>query len=153
MACCAKFARNNALHEYLPWETLLQGQQDFSKFTLQFNLRYNLSLLKEGCYSLSWSGTQAVNEGERSESLDLVVFSRVPPILLLNCWIFKSWGWHSRAGHFSQVTVVVWCLLTAGYWISGSSLQPESMEGYHASCCHHSESSLNEQAAGMPQLG
>jgi hypothetical protein len=66
------------------------GQLDFSKFRLQFNLRYNPSLWKEGCYSLSWSGTQAANEGERSESLNLVVFSRVPLIPLLNCWIFKS---------------------------------------------------------------
>jgi hypothetical protein len=74
MACFAKFAQSNALHEYLPSETLLLGQQDFSKSKLHFEVCYNPSLLIEGCCRLPWSGTQVANEGGRFESSNLVAF-------------------------------------------------------------------------------
>ena len=85
MACYAKFARSNALHEYLLSETLLLGRQDFSKSKHHFKVCYNPSLWIEGCYSLPWSGIQAANEGGRFESSDLVAFSQVPLIPLSNC--------------------------------------------------------------------
>ena len=85
MACYAKFARNNALHEYLPLETLLLGGQDFSKSKSHFNVCYNPCLWIEGCCNLSLSGTQAADEAGIFKSSNLLAFSPVPLIPLLNC--------------------------------------------------------------------